>query len=124
MVAGTSTLPPGPTARPIVQLIRWLRHPTEFLEECAETYGEAFTLRFPGYPPAVVISDPAAMKDIFTGNVDEVLQGPFPPFVKPLMGEGSLLFLDGQRHLRERKLMMPPFHGERMGALGVRTVGC
>lgn len=55
---------------------------------------------------------------MFTGNVDEVLQGLFPPFVKPLMGEGSLLFLNGQRHLRERKLMMPPFHGERMGALG------
>jgi cytochrome P450 len=98
--------------------MRWSRDPTTFLDECARTYGDAFTLRFPGYPPIIVLSDPAAVKDVFTGSLEDIRQGPFPPFIRPLWGDNSLFFLEGHRHLRERKLMMPPFHGERMEALG------
>jgi len=118
MVSVAPTLPPGPTDRPFFQLLRWSRDPTAFLDACARDYGDAFTLRFPGYPAIVVLSDPAAVKSVFTGSLDDIQQGPFPPFIRPLWGEHSLFFLDGQRHLRERKLMMPPFHGERMAALG------
>jgi cytochrome P450 family 110 len=113
-----SQLPPGPSARPSVQLMRWSRHPTELLEECAATYGNTFTLRFPGYPPLVFLTDPAAIKEVFTGTSDEIRQGPFPPFMRPQMGDGSLLFLDGAPHQRERKLLMPAFHHERMVAYG------
>jgi cytochrome P450 family 110 len=124
MVGRAPAVPPGPTVRPFVQLMRWGRDPTGFLDDCARTYGDAFTLRFPGYPPIVVLSDPAANKDVFTGSLDEIHQGPFPPFMRPLLGNNSLFFLDGQRHLEERKLIFPPFHGERMAALGetIRTI--
>jgi cytochrome P450 len=123
-MVGSAPLPPGPADRPFVQLMRWSRDPTTFLDECARTYGDTFTLRFPGYPPIVVLSAPAAVQDVFTGSPDDIRQGPFPPFMRPLMGDHSLFFLDGSRHLRERKLMMPPFHGERMDALGdtIRTI--
>lgn len=124
MVGSAPPLPPGPTARPFVQLMRWTRDPTAFLDDCARTYGDTFTLRFPGYPAIVVLSAPDAVQDVFTGSPDDIRQGPFPPFMRPLMGDNSLFFLDGRRHLRERKLMMPPFHGERMEALGdtIRTI--
>lgn len=117
MVGPAPALPPGPTSRPFVQLMRWTRDPTGFLGECARRYGDVFTLRFPGYPPIVVLSDPAAVRDVFTGTLEDIRQGLFPPFIRPLWGEHSLFFLEGPEHLRERKLMMPPFHGERMGGL-------
>jgi cytochrome P450 family 110 len=113
-----STLPPGPKLPAAVQLARWVRTPTEFLEECARKYGDAFTLRMPGNPPMVLFSHPNALKEIFTGDPEIFHAGEANRIVEGFLGANSLLILDGKRHLRERKLMMPPFHGERMQAYG------
>jgi cytochrome P450 len=111
-------LPPGPREPKIVQLVRWLRDPTTYLDLNARRFGDCFTLRMPGNPPLVVLSDPAAIRDVFTADPDEVPAGEANVLLRSALGENSLLLLDGARHRRERKLIMPPFHGERMRSYG------
>jgi cytochrome P450 len=107
-------LPPGPSDLAPVQLHAWLRHPIRFMEENAAKFGPTFTVRWPGSPPVVMTSDPVAIRDVFTGDADVFHAGEANAVLRIAVGENSLLLLDGPRHLRERKLMMPPFHGERM----------
>jgi cytochrome P450/predicted unusual protein kinase regulating ubiquinone biosynthesis (AarF/ABC1/UbiB family) len=112
-------LPPGPTSPPLLQAMRWLQWPLPFLDECAERFGETFTLRFPSAPPIVMFSDPDAIKTIFTGDEEDLRAGEANYRLEPILGKHSLLILDGREHLRERRLLQPPFHGDRMLAYGV-----
>jgi len=117
-------VPPGPRTSPVIQLYHWVRRPIPFMEECAARFGDCFTVRLPIFgemgdrPPLVFFSDPEAVKEIFTGDDDNLRAGAANAPLLPLLGENSLLLLDGARHLHERRLMMPPFHGERMQAYG------
>ena len=122
-----TTLPPGPGIPRVLQLLQWVRRPLPFMEECARAYGDCFTIGFPGLPGAparsrrptfVFFSHPEAIREIFTGDGEGLHAGEANSFLEPLLGEHSLLFLDGSRHLRERRMMQPPFHGERMQAYG------
>ena len=109
-----SELPPGPRVPPLVQMFQWIFRPIPFMRSCAETYGNAFTIRFIATPPMVFISEPAAIKQVFTGDPANLQAGRANRVLKPIVGSNSILMLDGVRHRRERKLLMPPFHGERM----------
>jgi cytochrome P450/predicted unusual protein kinase regulating ubiquinone biosynthesis (AarF/ABC1/UbiB family) len=111
-------LPPGPPTPPLLQALRWLRWPIPFMEECGHAYGDTFTLHLPGRPPMVFMAHPDAIRDIFTGNEDDLRAGEANVILEPLLGQHSLLLLDGREHLHERRLMQPPFHGERMQAYG------
>jgi cytochrome P450 len=85
------------------------------MEECTRQFGDCFTVRFPiGGRNIVFFTDPVAIKEIFTGDTENFRAGEANVVVKPILGDHSLLVLDGTRHSRERRLMMPPFHGERM----------
>ena len=84
------------------------------MRSCAETYGNAFTIRFIATPPMVFVSEPAAIRQVFTGDPANLQAGRANRVLKPIVGSNSILMLDGARHRRERKLLMPPFHGERM----------
>jgi cytochrome P450 len=89
------------------------------MEECRARYGDAFTMRFPGMPSGVVVvSDPVAVKDLFGLGPDEGHAGKANFVLEPILGEHSLLLLDGAEHLRQRKMILPAFHGERMHAYG------
>src|SRR5262249_39503091 len=66
----------------------------------------------------VLYSDPEAIREIFTGDPDQLRAGEANQILDSFLGSHSLLRLDGARHQRERRLMMPPFHGERMRAYG------
>ena len=110
-------LPDGPRRSPRVAL-RWLDDPEGGLDEWARRYGEPFTLRLLGLPPLVVIWDPAAVKAIFTGDHDVLRSGDANAALQAMLGPRSLLLLDGDEHLHERRVMLPPFHGERMRAYG------
>ncbi len=114
----TRSLPPGPKSPALYQALQLWRRPTTFLEECRDRYGEAFTVRVPTMPPDVYFSHPEAVKEIFTADPDELRAGDGNKILEPLLGANSLLLLDGARHLRERRLMLPPFHGERMQVYG------
>jgi cytochrome P450 len=111
-----SSLPPGPRSAAITGA-RWIRNPVELLESCRARYGQTFTLEFPGAGRNVFISDPATIKEVFARD----RRGNGMPssrdlLLKPVMGPRSVLLLEGDEHMRVRKLMLPPFHGERMRA--------
>jgi cytochrome P450 len=112
------TLPPGPTAPRFVQFLLDGFWPTRFMEGCARRYGDPFTIRFPWTPHLVFFSHPDAIRDIFTADPADLRAGEANVDLLPVLGQHSLLLLDGARHLRERRLMLPPFHGERMQAYG------
>ncbi|HTQ46088.1 MAG TPA: cytochrome P450 [Polyangiaceae bacterium] len=112
-------LPPGPELLPALQVLRWMRVPFRVLDECQARFGDAFTMRLPGLSNGVVVmSDPLAVKDVFGLGPDEGHAGKANFVLKPLLGEHSLLLLDGAEHLRQRKMILPAFHGERMHAYG------
>lgn len=112
----SDTLPRGPALPPALQLTEWIANPIGLLATCRERYGDVFTLRFPQAPPFVLFSDPDAVKEIFTGDTDALRAGEANVILEPILGKNSVILLDGPRHLSERRLMMPSFHGERMQA--------
>ena len=110
------SLPPGPRLPSIAQGLWFMLRPVGFFESCKARYGEPFTIRIPSTPPVVMFSHPAAIREIFTGDEDVLRAGEATVVLQPILGPNSLLLLDGDRHLRERRMMMPPFHGDRMRA--------
>jgi cytochrome P450 family 135 len=107
-------LPPEPKSSPLVQTLRWAFRPLPFMQECREKYGDSFSVKFLGFErPMVMISGPAAIKALYTER-----EHGLPPgreiVLEPILGSRSLLLLEGADHLAHRKLMLPPFHGERM----------
>jgi cytochrome P450 len=110
-------LPPGPSAPPALQTWEWLARPTALLRRSAARYGVPFTLRTAWTDaPMVVVSDPADVRTVFGAGADVAIAGASSSFIEPFVGPSSILVLDGPDHLRQRKLMLPPFHGERMRA--------
>jgi len=99
----------------VLQTLAWAVAPTWVMDRCARRLGEAFTLTFaPSGMKLVMISDPEAVKTVFTAppGVAPSAAGNSP--VAPVMGPSSVIVLTGPEHLRQRKLLLPPFHGERM----------
>ena len=113
-----SKLPPGPRAPSAVQLIKWIFAPLPFMQTCADRYGDTFTVRLLGLPPMVFFTDPGAIRQIFTADSEQFRAGKANAVFEMFFGPNSLLLLDGARHRRERRLLMPPFHGERMRLYG------
>jgi cytochrome P450 family 135 len=113
--AESSKLPPGPSAPAIAQLGARFALGLRFLEWCARRYGDPFTLRMPGGERVVFIADPQAIKAVFTSRPGSFEIGTGGnALLEPLLGSGSLLLLDGSAHMRQRRLLLPPLHGERM----------
>jgi len=107
-------LPPGPSAPPTLQTMRWLFRPIAFMESCRRRYGDAFSIRFIGFrTPLVMVSDPDAVKAIYAERANGLPPGRNAT-LEPLLGPRSLLLLEGSEHIARRRLMLPPFHGERM----------
>jgi cytochrome P450 family 135 len=107
-------LPPEPKHSPLVQTLRWSFRPLPFLQECREKYGDAFSLKFLGFErPMVMISDPAAIKALYTERSHGLPPGR-EVVLTPVVGPHSVLVIEGADHLAHRKVMLPPFHGERM----------
>src|SRR4051794_16717239 len=110
------SLPPGPSAPPALQTLRWLVRPIAFLEDGRRRHGNAFSVRFLGMrTPMVMLSDPAAIRALYADR-----EHGLPPgrtfALRPIMGARSILLLEGREHLQRRRVMLPPFHGERMRA--------
>ena len=109
-------LPPGPSGRllPTLQLIR---DPRRALEGWVRKYGDPFLLNALNGP--VVVTGREDLIRVIHGQ-DPSLYSPFATgTIAPLMGSGSMLILEGEQHRRERRLMMPMFHGDRMKAYGL-----
>jgi cytochrome P450 len=111
-------LPPGPREPALAQTMEWAWRPLPFMRRNVRRFGDAITLRFVGlnFGPVVVVSSPALNKEVFTGDAAVLQAGQANHILLPLLGRRSVLLLDGDEHLRHRKLLLPPFHGERMQA--------
>lgn len=112
-----SQLPPGPHMPSALQAVGWWSRPTAFLERCRKRYGGRFTVRLPGQSPFVVFSDPEEIKQIFQAPPEVLHPGEGARILEPVIGPNSVILLDEGPHLRQRKLLLPAFHGEKMQAL-------
>ena len=109
------TLPDGPRTLAILQFSKWLRDPLGFMSEAHRQFGDIFTMRLPGIGPMVIVSDPQAIKQLFT---QPEIASPGDEELKVLLGENSVLLLSGAAHKERRRLLMPPFNGSRMTIWG------
>ena len=107
-------LPNASKTPPFWQLINWIIDPLGFLEKSTKLYGDIFTLKFGKFEPYVLITNPQGIKEIFSADAKQFDVGRTNTIVRHWLGDNSLILLDGDRHQRQRKLLMPPFHGERM----------
>lgn len=113
-------LPPGPSAPAAVQTLEWVLRPRALLERAAARHGEPFTLRTAwSAGPLVLVWSPAEVRRVFTGD----MRAGGAPLLEPFAGPSSILVLEGEAHLRQRRLVLPPFHGERMRALEPLVAG-
>jgi cytochrome P450 len=111
----TRGLPPGPRMPRAAQTVAWALAPTWVMDQCARRLGEAFTLTFaPSGLKLVMVGDPQAVKQVFTAPPEVAPSGAGSSPIAPVLGERSVLTLTGREHMRQRKLLLPPFHGERM----------
>src|SRR5918995_4933349 len=111
-------LPPGPKQPRLVQTLGWMTRPGPFMKRMRDRYGDAFTLRIQNEGTWVLMSDPAAVKQVFTGSPALLHAGEANEILAPMVGRRSVLLLDDGEHMAQRKLLLPPFHGERMKAYG------
>src|SRR3954453_11320568 len=106
--------PPGPTAPSVVQVARWIARPTDFMNKARRDYGDVFTVRFASVGRILFVSDPALIKQIFTAPPGQLRAGEANWPLIPVLGERGTLLLDGKEHLNRRRVILPPFHGERL----------
>ncbi|MDY6902457.1 MAG: cytochrome P450 [Cyanobacteriota bacterium] len=109
-------LPNGPKTPKLIQLIRFILFPMSFLEDCGKRYGDIFTLHLT-YISIVIISNPKALEKLLNGK-EFTAPGEANKVIEPLVGSNSVITIDGEKHRRQRKLLMPPFHGDRMLTYG------
>ena len=108
-------LPPGSRTPGAVNAVQFTRDPVGFLERQWHRYGDAFSINFPGFGRMAYFAAPDTVKEIFTGDPGALHAGEANARVlEPALGKFSLLTLDEGDHMRQRKLLLPPFHGERV----------
>jgi cytochrome P450 len=108
-------LPPGPATPAAAQTIEWVARPTDLLRRSAARYGEPFTLRtLWADAPMVLVSDPETVKRAYAAPEAVLRGGASSTVLEPFAGPSSILLTGGEAHMRQRKLMLPPFHGKRM----------
>ena len=115
---GQTALPPGPRMPRALQTAIWFRRAQWMMAECRKRFGETFRLTIAHEGTWVMVSNPDDVKAVFTGDPDLLHAGEANRVLLPILGEHSLLLLDGSEHMAQRKLMLPPFHGARMQSYG------
>jgi len=118
MKSSGTALPPRPDLSRFQMSAGFMLTPTRFLDACHRRCGDYFTLRPQPGRTLVISADPAAVKRVFTGDPAILHAGAGNIALEPLLGPNSVLLTDGDEHLRQRRLLLPPFHGERMRAHG------
>ena len=112
-------MPPGSNAPALAQALRYVRDPLGFLIRLQRRHGDIFTLSFPYFGRLVYVADPVLVKQVFTSSPEQFHAGEANATVlEPALGPNSVLTLDDGAHMRQRKLLLPPFHGEQIRNYG------
>jgi cytochrome P450 len=125
----TPAFPPGPRLPPALQTLRWALHSPSFMDRCRARYGDVFTLDFiaramsgPTVPRDegkwVFLADPDHVKQVFAADPDVVRTGETNRFLLGLVGPRSILVRDEPEHMTQRRLLLPPLHGDRVQRYG------
>jgi cytochrome P450 len=110
----TAPMPPGPSFPRWLQTLGFMTGGVRYLEWCRRRYGDIVTMGTLFDQRFVMLFDPGAVKEVFQGSGDRLHAGEANALLGPIVGERSVLLLDGPEHLRHRRLLLPPFHGRRM----------
>lgn len=114
-----AAFPPGSKLPAIAQAVRYVRAPLGFLTQLQRRHGDIFSISFPYFGKVVYVADPALAKAVFTGSPEQFHAGEANATVlEPALGPNSVLTLDDAPHMQQRKLLLPPFHGERIQRYG------
>jgi cytochrome P450 family 135 len=108
--------PPGPRMPSAVQAIGWARRPYPFMKRCQERFGDVFTLRILHSGTWVFLCDPEDVKRVFTAPAGSLGMALANPLLLPVLGPRSVMLMEEPDHMTRRRMMLPPFHGKRMGA--------
>ena len=110
------SLPPGPRAPAPIQTAQFMLRPRESLIRWKRRYGDVFTVSYLMFGRGVYVADPVAIRELFTGDQSDLLAGDANSFMEPILGKHSVLVLDGPEHIRQRRLLLPPFQGSRVAS--------
>ncbi len=114
-----SNLPDGPKMPRFLRMLKFIGQPVKYVDDFAKLYGDTFTIRSSrGDNHLVYFSQPQALEQIFTADSSHFEVGRGNVGLRFLLGDRSFMLTDGDRHQRQRQLLAPPFHGERMRAYG------
>jgi cytochrome P450 len=108
--------PPGPKLPALIQTLGFMVAPARYIEACRRRYGNVVTFSTAFDSNFVMVFEPEVLKQVFQAPGDRLHAGKANALLGPALGERSVLLLDGEEHLRQRKLMLPPFHGKRLKA--------
>lgn len=119
MARRRTDLPPTPPLPAFVQTALWVFRPIQFMHWLRAHYGDTFRVKLLSAGEIVATSDPQEIRKVFTAKSEELHAGEANIVLAPIVGDNSVLVLDEKRHLRQRRLLLPPFHGDRMRAYEV-----
>lgn len=113
---------PCPKTPALLQTLEWVFHPLEYMETNFQRFGDLFQASIsPANPERLIlVNNPQAIQYILTHDHSNEITAPGEVNIlaKPILGENSMILLNGKRHRQRRQLVMPPFHGDRMKAYG------
>lgn len=111
-------IPDGPKTPRWLQKIQWTMDSLSFMDAAVQRYGDIFNAPVIGNTGTLLlVSNPQALQQIFSSDTKQFIT-PANQLLQPLLGNHSMLCIEGSRHRRERKLVMPPFHGDCMRTYG------
>jgi cytochrome P450 len=113
---------PGPRLPSVIQTLLFGLRTVQFMERCRRRHGEVFRVSMLGIGSSVWITDPAAIKSLYSRDRENEVPPATRPSLEPMFGLRSVFFADGAAHRRKRHLLMPPLHGERMSRWRDRMV--
>jgi cytochrome P450 family 135 len=111
-----AALPPGPPGPAVLHFAQLAQRPLQTLLSWHARYGDLFTVRYPVFGTGVYVADPQAIRDLHTGDQSDLRAGEANAPLGLVVGDRSVLVLDGAEHMRQRKLLLPPFQGSAVTA--------
>lgn len=113
---------PQPKTPGLAQILQWVFNPIGYMETNFDRFGDLFGAKIvpTESKPLVLVNHPDAVQYLLTHDTGKQLSAPGEAnkLAEPLLGKNSVILLSGKQHRARRKLVMPPFHGERMKAYG------